>query len=405
MCQRDFISLSDLSCGEITGLLDLAEQMALAIGFDDPAKRVPSEPLDRLLATMFYEPSTRTRLSFEAAMMRLGGQVLGFADAACSSHSKGESLADSARMISVYADIIVIRHPLAGAAKVVADAATVPVINAGDGVREHPTQTLTDLFCIRREAGTLEGLTIGLCGDLKYGRTVHSLAPVMAGWGCRLVGIAPAELALPPEVIRQIKAAGGSYTTNDSLEDALGELDVLYMTRLQRERFPSREAYEAVKGVYVLTPELMNLGREGLRVLHPLPRVDEIDPGVDVDRRAAYFRQAAGGVPVRMALIAWLLGLAGPPEGSKVTGFGRAPQAPSAAWGGPPAPRTLLAGPQCLNPRCITSCEPHLSPDCYECDEGLACAYCEQLLETVEKPGENKGKSRGKAGEKLGKSS
>lgn len=375
---RNLVSLSDLCTGEILGLLDLAEKMAEAIGFETPERRSPGEPLDRLLATLFYEPSTRTRLSFESAMLRLGGQVLGFADPASSSASKGETLADTARMVSAYADIIVVRHPLAGAAKVMADHATIPVINAGDGAREHPTQTLTDLFCIRRELGTLSGLTIGLCGDLKYGRTVHSLAPVMAGWGCRLVGIAPPALALPEEFITKITAAGGAYTATDSLEAALPELDVLYMTRLQRERFPSQEAYEQVKGVYVLTPELMTRGKEGLRVLHPLPRVDEIDPGVDVDRRAAYFRQAAGGVPVRMALLALLLGLPCTREGSGTAGFGRSHKPTAPLLGEAPAPEPTVPGPRCSNDKCITSTETQLEPLVYEREGKAYCAYCER---------------------------
>lgn len=379
--RRDIVSLTDLRTEEILGLLDLAEKMAEAIGFEAPERRSPGEPLDRLLATLFFEPSTRTRLSFESAMLRLGGQVLGFAEPASNSASKGETLADTAHMVSAYADLIVVRHPLAGAAKVMADHATIPVINAGDGAHEHPTQTLTDLFCIRRELGTLEGLTIGLCGDLTYGRTVHSLAPVMAGWGCRLVGIAPPSLVLPEEFIQKITAAGGTYTATDSLEASLPELDVLYMTRLQRERFPSAEAYEQVKaaGVFVLTPELLALGKEDLRVLHPLPRVGEIDPGVDVDRRAAYFRQAAGGVPVRMALLALLLGLPCPRESSGGAGFGRPHQPALPILGEAPAPEPTVPGPHCQNDKCITSTESHLQPVCYERAEKLVCAYCEKV--------------------------
>lgn len=376
--KRHLISLSDLSAAEILNLLDLADRMASAIGLDDGRVGAPAHPLDRILATLFYEPSTRTRLSFESAMLRLGGQTLGFADPAASSAAKGETLADTARMVSAYADLIVIRHPLAGAAKVVATHATVPVVNAGDGAREHPTQTLTDLFCIRRELGTLENLTVGLCGDLKYGRTVHSLAPVMAQWGCHIIGIAPDELAMPEEFIAQVRAAGGSYIATSSLEEAIGDLDVLYMTRIQRERFPSPEDYERVKGVYVLTPEILQAGKETLRVLHPLPRVDEIDPGVDADRRAAYFRQAAGGVPVRMALLALLLHLPCTKDASGAAGFGKPHRPAIQPLGEAPAPEPAAAGPPCQNPKCITSTEPHLQPEWYERETGPVCGYCEK---------------------------
>lgn len=381
--KRHLISLSDFSTAEILNLLDLADRMASAIGLDDGKAAAPAHPLDRILATLFYEPSTRTRLSFESAMLRLGGQVLGFADPAASSTAKGETLADTARMVSAYADLIVIRHPLAGAAKVVAQSATVPVINAGDGAREHPTQTLTDLFCIRRELGTLENLRVGLCGDLKYGRTVHSLAPVMAQWGCDIVGIAPEELALPPEFIARVRAAGGTYTATESLREAIADLDVLYMTRVQRERFPSPEEYERVKGVYVLTPEIMKRGKEALRVLHPLPRVDEIDPGVDADRRAAYFRQAAGGVPVRMALLALLLHLPCTKDTSGAAGFGKSHKPAIQPLGEAGAPEPTVAGPPCPNPNCITRSEPHLPAEWYEREAGMVCAYCERAAEVA----------------------
>lgn len=375
---RSLVSLADLSTAEILNLLALAERMAEAIGFEGGGARQPVDPLDRILATLFYEPSTRTRLSFESAMLRLGGQVLGFSDPSSSSAAKGETLADTARMISAYADIIVIRHPLAGTARVISQFADVPVINAGDGAREHPTQTLTDLFCIKRELGTLEKLKVGLCGDLKYGRTVHSLAPVMAQWDCDLVGIAPPALALPDEFIDKIRGTGGTYTATESLEDAIADLDVLYMTRIQRERFPSPEDYEQVKGVYVLTPEILARGKEGLRVLHPLPRVDEIDPGVDVDRRAAYFRQAAGGVPVRMALMALLLGLPCTRDSGGSAGFGKAHKAALSPLGEAPEPEPTVPGPPCANPKCVTSIETHLAPEWYERDAGLVCAYCER---------------------------
>ncbi|MFO7948671.1 MAG: aspartate carbamoyltransferase, partial [Armatimonadota bacterium] len=306
----NLVSFGDLTDEDIDEILKLAGGMASAIGFDDSEGISNVQPLDRILAAAFYEPSTRTRLSFESAMLRLGGQVVGFASSDVSSAYKGESVADTARVLSGYCDVLVMRHPLAGAAKVAAQSATVPFINAGDGPREHPTQTLTDLFCINRELQTLSDLKIGLCGDLKYGRTVHSLAPVMARRGCEIVCIAPAELKMPEKYMAEIEALGGSRPEEtDDLEAAIGDLDVLYMTRIQRERFESQDDYERVAGVYVLSPEIMEKAKDEMRVLHPLPRVDEIDPAVDEDPRAAYFRQAAGGVPVRMALISLLLDL------------------------------------------------------------------------------------------------
>jgi aspartate carbamoyltransferase catalytic subunit len=361
---QDLVSLSDFSRAQIVCVLDAAEEMAEAMGFDG-GPRAPMDPLDAVMATLFFEPSTRTRLSFESAMLRLGGQTLGFAEPSSSSIAKGETLADTARMVSAYADLIVVRHPLAGSAKVVADFSDKPVINAGDGAREHPTQTLTDLFTIRRELGTLEGLKVGLAGDLKYGRTVHSLAPVMAQFGSDIVCIAPPQLQMPEEVLAKVRAAGREATGTDDLAGVISDLDVLYMTRLQRERFPNEEEYQAVKGCCVLTPELMQQGQEGLRVLHPLPRVDEIDPGVDADRRAAYFRQAAGGVPVRMALVALLLGVYG--ESKCVAAA-------------PPAPAPTACDECCANPKCITSTEGQLEPLACEREGKRYCAYCEMGL-------------------------
>jgi len=360
----DLVSLADFSRAQILCVLDAAAEMAEAIGFDG-GPRSPLDPLDSILATLFFEPSTRTRLSFESAMLRLGGQTLGFAEASSSSIAKGETLADTARMISAYADIIVIRHPLAGAAKVMADFSDKPVINAGDGAREHPTQTLTDLFTIRRELGTLSGLKVGLAGDLKYGRTVHSLAPVMAQFGSDIVCISPEALRMPADVLDRVQAAGKQPTETDSLADAIAGLDVVYMTRVQRERFPSDDDYQAVKGCCNLTPELMAKGKEALRVLHPLPRVDEIDPGVDADKRAAYFRQAAGGVPVRMALIALLLGVYGESKCVEPA---------------PPAREPVASEQRCANPKCITSTEGHLQPVCHEHEGKRCCAYCEAAL-------------------------
>ena len=307
---RDLITMSDLSVDEIHALLATAARMAEAIGFDDPATCQPVVRLDRIMATCFFEPSTRTRLSFESAMLRLGGSVLGFADPKASSAAKGETLADTARMVSAYADIIVIRHPKMGAARVAADAAPVPVINAGDGPHAHPTQTLTDLFCMQRRFGRLDGLTVGLFGDLKYGRTVHSLGPVMARLGSRVVCISSPELTMPERSLGEIEEAGGGPVRQVAdLDQVLGELDVLYATRVQAERFADPQDARRAAGSYVVDAAVMARAPEGMVVMHPLPRVDEVHPEIDDDPRAAYFEQAAGGVPVRMALISHLLGL------------------------------------------------------------------------------------------------
>ncbi|MEN6345551.1 MAG: aspartate carbamoyltransferase [Armatimonadia bacterium] len=382
---RSLISLKDLTTAEILYVLDVAGKMATAIGFDDPSRRTPVRPLDRILASLFFEPSTRTRLSFDSAMLRLGGQVLGFADPSASSVQKGETLADTIRMAAGYSDIIVIRHPRAGAARVAAESASVPVINAGDGPHEHPTQTLTDLFCIQRNRGTLSGLRVGLCGDLKYGRTVHSLGPIMARFGSDIVCVSPPELRMPAEFMDGIAQIGGKRPTElHSLEEALPNLDILYMTRVQRERFDSPEEYERVRGCFILTPELMALAPEDSLVLHPLPRVDEISTAVDEDPRAKYFEQAAGGVPIRMALIAALLGVneRGHAKGSfrlDAGESGRPQEAEPAEPDRQPVER-VVPGVRCSNPKCVVSTESYLEPLVYEHDGGLRCAYCEQIV-------------------------
>ena len=319
---RDLVSILDFSNDEITLVLDTAEQMAQALGWEDAGERQPLAPLDRILATLFFEPSTRTRMSFESAMLRLGGSVISMADAKASSAAKGESLADTARIVSGYCDVIVTRHPELGSAQTIAEAASVPVINAGDGHNEHPTQTLTDIFCLRRNKGTLEGLKVGLCGDLKYGRTVHSLAPALARFACELVLISPPALAMPEEVTANVQELGGAEPqVTDDLAGALEGLDMLYMTRLQQERFEDPTEYEKYKGVYVLDKKLMKEAPQDMLVLHPLPRVDEIAPEIDDDPRALYFEQAASGVPVRMALIALLLGIVEQTQPAKRSGL------------------------------------------------------------------------------------
>ena len=265
----------------------------------------------KILATLFFEPSTRTRLSFESAMLSLGGQVLGFSSAASSSASKGESVADTIRVVSAYCDIIAMRHPKEGAPLVATQHSLVPVINAGDGGHNHPTQTLTDLMTIYKEKGHFDNLTIGLCGDLKFGRTVHSLVAAMSRYtGIRFVLISPEELKLPRYVKEQyIKANNIPYTQSTSLEAVMPELDILYMTRVQKERFFNEEDYLRLKDSYILTPEKLENAKEDLRILHPLPRVNEISVAVDNDPRACYFKQAQNGRYIRMALIMKLLGI------------------------------------------------------------------------------------------------
>ena len=303
---RSLIDIRDLSQAEITELLDLAD----AIVADPAAYREACRY--KKLATLFFEPSTRTRLSFEAAMYELGGQVLGFSEAASSSASKGESVADTIRVVGCYADIIAMRHPKEGAPLVAALHSDVPIINAGDGGHNHPTQTLTDLMTIRRELGRLDHFTIGLCGDLKFGRTVHSLIAALSRCeGVNFVLISPDELKLPSYIKRDILLDQGlPYQQTTDLEAVMPELDVLYMTCVQRERFFNEEDYLRLKDSYILTPEKLAGAKQELAILHPLPRVNEISTEIDADPRACYFRQARNGKFVRMALILKLLELA-----------------------------------------------------------------------------------------------
>ena len=268
----------------------------------------------KILATLFFEPSTRTRLSFESAMLGLGGKVLGFSSASSSSAAKGESVSDTVRTVSCYADIIAMRHPKEGAPLVASMHSEVPVINAGDGGHNHPTQTLTDLLTIHREKGRLNNFTIGFCGDLKFGRTVHSLIKTMARCkNIRFVLISPEELRVPDYIIKDVLEANGiEYRETRSLEESMPELDILYMTRVQKERFFNEEDYIRLKNSYILTSEKMALAKPEMAVLHPLPRVNEIALDVDNDPRAAYFEQVQNGVYIRMALIMTLLGLADP---------------------------------------------------------------------------------------------
>lgn len=300
---RSLIRISDLSCNDIDRLADTAEDI---IASPEKYSHICN---GKKLASLFFEPSTRTRLSFEAAMYELGGQVIGFSEAQSSSSAKGESVADTAKVISCYADIIAMRHPKEGAPLVAAMNASVPVINAGDGGHNHPTQTLADLLTIRREKKTFSGLTIGLCGDLKFGRTVHSLIEAMSRYpGNRFVLISPEELKLPSYVKNDfLKKNGIPYMQTSDLDEALPELDILYMTRVQKERFFNEEDYLRLKDSYILTPDKLRSAKDSLCIMHPLPRVNEISTAVDSDPRACYFRQVLNGKYMRMALIKMLL--------------------------------------------------------------------------------------------------
>lgn len=304
---RSVIDILDFSENE------LDELIALAVDIIANPNKYSSSCHGKKLATLFFEPSTRTRMSFEAAMYELGGNVISMTDGASSSASKGESVSDTAKVVSCYADIIAMRHPKEGAALVAANSATVPVINAGDGGHCHPTQTLADLLTIYREKGGFENLTIGLCGDLKFGRTVHSLINAMARYkNNKFVLISPEELKLPSYVKNEaLKRNEIPYTQTTNLEEVLPELDILYMTRVQKERFFNEEDYLRLKDSYVLTPEKLKNAKEDLAILHPLPRVNEISVAVDKDRRACYFKQVLNGKYMRMALILKLLREAG----------------------------------------------------------------------------------------------
>ena len=302
---KHLLSPLDLSVTELEDLLNLARDIS-----KDPKKY--SHVCDgKKLATLFYEPSTRTRLSFEAAMLNLGGSVLGFSSANSSSASKGESVSDTIRVISCYADICAMRHPKEGAPMVAASKSSIPVINAGDGGHQHPTQTLTDLMTIRELRGSLDNFTIGLCGDLKFGRTVHSLINSLVRYkNVKFVLISPKELRIP-DYIRDdvLKANHAEFIEMENLEDAMPELNILYMTRVQRERFFSEDEYLRMKDFYILDKSKMALAKEDMYVLHPLPRVNEISVDIDDDPRAAYFKQVQYGVYIRMALILTLLGI------------------------------------------------------------------------------------------------
>ncbi len=304
---RSLLEPMDFSLEELDGIFDLADRIIA-----DPQKYAHACD-GKLLATLFYEPSTRTRFSFEAAMLRLGGQVIGFSEPNSSSVAKGESIADTIRTISCYADVAVMRHPKEGAPRVAANSTDMPVINAGDGGHQHPTQTLTDLLTIRRTLGTFENITVGCCGDLKFGRTVHSLIKALSRYkNVKFVLISPEELIIPDYVRKEVLIKNNiEFKEVRTMQEALGEVDVLYMTRVQRERFFNEDDYIRLKDTYILDNEKMQLAKKDMIVLHPLPRVNEIATEVDSDPRAKYFEQAKNGMFVRMALIMSLLGIEG----------------------------------------------------------------------------------------------
>ena len=346
---RNLIDILDFTTDEIDELIATASDM-----IESPEKY--SEVCrGKILGTLFFEPSTRTRLSFTSAMMSLGGSVLGFDQAGSTSVSKGETVADTIRMVSAYTDIIAMRHPKEGAPIVASSVATVPIINAGDGGHFHPTQTLTDLLTIKRKLGRLDNLTIGLCGDLKYGRTVHSLICAMSRYsGIKFVLISPQELRLP-DYVKDAFLTGLPYVECTELESAIPELDILYMTRIQEERFESREEYERLRGVYELERSKLALAKPTLSILHPLPRVSEINVDVDLDPRAHYFEQAANGRYIRMALIMKLLTTKGV-EDNRLAGV--------------ESPELI-----CTNPHCLSRTERGIKR---LFRDGDICIYCDQ---------------------------
>jgi aspartate carbamoyltransferase catalytic subunit len=354
---KSLINITDLSVEELQLLMDKALDIIAR------PQEYAQSCRGKKIATLFFEPSTRTRLSFEAAMLELGGSVISVSGAGGSSVTKGETLADTARVVSCYADVIAVRHPLAGSARSMAKAATIPVINAGDGGHYHPTQTLADLLTIYREKGRLSGLKIGICGDLLYGRTVHSLIDAMSRYeGVSFTLIAPTELKVPEHITEKLQAEGIPYEETTDLEAVLPDLDLLYMTRIQRERFENPQTYERLAGCYVLDARKMRYAKKDCIVLHPLPRVDEISTDFDSDPRAAYFRQAENGKFMREALILKLL----------------------AEKDLPAAEENVYSDPRfvCTSKKCVCTHERGIVHEVYYDSKGaLRCAYCDELIE------------------------
>lgn len=365
---RHLINPMDFTVEEIDQLLQVGDDI-----IKNPQKYA-SVCRGKKLATLFYEPSTRTRLSFESAMMELGGNVIGFSSANSSSAAKGESVADTIRVIGAYADIAAMRHPKEGAPMVATMNSPIPVINAGDGGHQHPTQTLTDLLTIHQLKGRLDHMTIGLCGDLKFGRTVHSLITALSRYeGIRFVLISPDELKTPDYIKEEIlEKKQIPYTEVQNLDDAMPELDILYMTRVQKERFASEEEYLRLKDCYILTPKQLEHAKPDMYILHPLPRVNEISVAVDADPRAAYFKQVFYGKIVRMALIMKLLGLTPAPFDKELAPPQKTEEAP------------VVNHLCCQNPRCITTIEqelPHAFRLADEKTKTYRCIYCEAPIQ------------------------
>ena len=353
---RNLLAITDFTVKEIDDLISVAEKIkANPEKFQEKCKH-------KKLATLFFEPSTRTRLSFESAMLSLGGSVLGFSDANSSSSSKGESVADTIKVVSCYSDIIAMRHPKEGAPLVASNVSSVPIINAGDGGHNHPTQTLTDLLTIKTETGKLDNFTIGFCGDLKFGRTVHSLIQALARYkGIKLVLISPNELKLPDYVKKDvIEKYNMDYVETTSLEDAMPELDVLYMTRVQQERFFNEDDYLRLRDSYILDMEKLKTAKANLKILHPLPRVNEITVEIDDDPRALYFKQAQYGMYGRMALILMLL------QDDEFE---------------PLEKKTYVTEMRCNNPKCITAHEEYLPNLCYDKKDMVMCDYCDKRID------------------------
>lgn len=358
------IDTTDLTVDELQQIIDLAENIIA----DRPKYRAACK--DKTIATLFYEPSTRTRLSFESAMIELGGSVIGFSDATTSSATKGETLSDTIKVMNSFSDIIAMRHPNDGTPLVASLVSTVPIINGGDGTHCHPTQTLADLLTIKREIGRLDNLVVGLCGDLKFGRTVHSLATaLMRNKNIEFVFISPPQLDMPSNMKKQFAAAGIPFREVENMEEVMPELDVLYMTRVQKERFYNPAEYERLKDFYILTPEKLKSAKEKMAILHPLPRVNEITKEVDDDPRAAYFRQVENGKFMRMALIMKLFEWQGSDKAN-------------------PQMKDVIVNPEglkCPNPRCISSVEnvDRLIRPVDPAEGKYRCAYCDT---TVRRP-------------------
>jgi aspartate carbamoyltransferase catalytic subunit len=300
---KSIISINDLTKEEIIYILETAKKLD-----NMPEKKKLELLKGKVMASLFFEPSTRTRLSFESSMTRLGGRVVGFSDPMTSSFAKGETLHDTIKMVENYVDVIAMRHPVEGAARLASETTNKPVVNGGDGANQHPTQTLLDLYTIKKSQGKISGLKIAMCGDLRYGRTVHSLAIALSHFNCRLYFISPESLKMPAYYLTELSKRGVMFSEHEKIEEVIDEVDIFYSTRIQKERFPDHAEYEKVKDVYILTKEMLKNAKKNMRILHPLPRVNEITLSVDSTPHAYYFQQSANGIPVRQAVLSLVLG-------------------------------------------------------------------------------------------------